>query len=53
MRKLDVGAEQAFAYLVRVSSITNSKLRDVAAEVVNTRQVPILSPSPGRDEADG
>jgi hypothetical protein len=45
MARLDMDADQAFAFLVRTSSVTNVKLREVAAEVARTRQVPPL-PSP-------
>ena len=40
MAWLDLDADQAFAYLQRVSSHQNTKLRDVAAEIVRTRQRP-------------
>jgi hypothetical protein len=40
MAWLDMDADNAFAYLRRVSSHENRKLRDVAAEIVRTRQRP-------------
>ena len=40
MLLLDIGEDQAFDYLRRVSSHTNRKLTDVAEEVVATRALP-------------
>lgn len=40
MANLDIDADRAFAFMIRVSSITNVKLRDVAAEIARTRRVP-------------
>ncbi len=41
MERFKVDAEKAFAYLVRASSHRNVKLREVAAELVRTRQLPV------------
>jgi len=41
MQQLDIGVDQAFDYLRRVSSHTNRKLIDVAQEIVRTRQLPV------------
>jgi GAF domain-containing protein len=40
MERLDVDAAQAFDYLRRVSSTSNRKLSDVAAEIARTRVLP-------------
>lgn len=40
MEQLDVDAEHAFQYLKRLSSITNRKVSDLAAEIAETRRVP-------------
>ena len=40
MERLGVDADQALAYLKRVSSHTNTKLVDVALALVRTRQLP-------------
>lgn len=40
MERLDVDAAQAFDYLRRVSSTSNRKLADVAAEIARTRRLP-------------
>ena len=40
MERLDIDAAQAFDYLRRVSSTTNRKLADVAAEIARTRTLP-------------
>jgi len=41
MERLDLDAEQAFAYLARASQANNVKLRDVAEELVRTRELPL------------
>lgn len=40
MERLDIDADQAFDYLRRVSSQTNRKLVDIAAEIAQTRRLP-------------
>jgi GAF domain-containing protein len=40
MERFSISASQAFNVLVRVSSTTNTKVREVAAELVRTRVVP-------------
>lgn len=40
MERLDVTAEQAFDYLRRVSSYTNRKVIDIAADIATTRRLP-------------
>jgi len=42
MERLDIDADQAFDYLRRVSSQTNRKLVDIAAEIAQTRRLPDL-----------
>ncbi len=42
MERYGLDAQQAFALLVRVSSTSNTKLRDVAADITRTRHVPGL-----------
>jgi GAF domain-containing protein len=42
MCRFDLDAEKAFNVLRRLSSNSNTKLRDIAAQVVNTRQIPGL-----------
>jgi AmiR/NasT family two-component response regulator len=42
MARLNVDADEAFAFLVRTSSTRNVKLREVASEIVRSRQVPPL-----------
>jgi transcriptional regulator with GAF, ATPase, and Fis domain len=48
MERYDVDAVRAFALLIRLSSDQNTKLRDVAAELVLTRALP-TPPERGRD----
>ena len=43
MERLGIDEETAFRFLVRVSSTTNIKLRDVAAHIVQTRQFPTVA----------
>lgn len=43
MERLGLSAERAFAFLSRVSQETNTKLSDVADELVKTRTVPTLA----------
>jgi AmiR/NasT family two-component response regulator len=40
MERFDIDADRAFAALARISSYSNRKLRDIAAELVATRRVP-------------
>lgn len=40
MERLSIDAETAFEYLKRVSSHTNRKLIDVAAEIAHTLELP-------------
>ena len=40
MARLNVDADTAFEYLKRVSSHTNRKLIDIAAEIIQTRELP-------------
>lgn len=40
MERFDLDAEAALAYLKRLSSHHNRKLRDLAAELVETRRLP-------------
>ncbi|MCW2783714.1 MAG: hypothetical protein JWP74_231 [Marmoricola sp.] len=40
MERYDLDAERAFDYLVRVSQTSNTKMRDVAAQLVAERQLP-------------
>lgn len=42
MERLGLSAERAFAFLSRISQQTNTKLCDVAAELVETRRIPSL-----------
>jgi hypothetical protein len=42
MNQLGIDADQAFDYLRRVSSHSNRKLVDVAAEIARTRELPKL-----------
>jgi predicted transcriptional regulator len=46
MAKLDVDQVKAFAVLKRVSQDSNRKLREVASEVVETRSLAPMHPSP-------
>jgi GAF domain-containing protein len=48
MERYDLDAERAFEVLRRISSQTNTKLRDLAVEVVTTRRLPAT-----RDAAEG
>ena len=43
MERYQISAEQAFRLLIRVSQQRNRKLRDLAAELANTRQLAGLS----------
>jgi GAF domain-containing protein len=45
MSKYQVTADQAFAALTRCSQAANRKLRDIAAEVVRTRSIPVVTPA--------
>jgi GAF domain-containing protein len=47
MERYDIDAVRAFALLTRISSTQNIKLRDVAAQLVLTRRVPM---APGPDD---
>jgi AmiR/NasT family two-component response regulator len=40
MERFGIDAEHAFQVLARVSSHSNTKLRDVAAELIATRKTP-------------
>ena len=40
MERLGVDSDQALAYLKRISSHTNTKLVQVAGDIVRTRQLP-------------
>jgi AmiR/NasT family two-component response regulator len=40
MERFDIGADQAFDYLRRVSSNSNRKLAEVAEEIARTRKLP-------------
>jgi len=56
MERYEIDAEQAFRVLVRISQHSHRKLRDVAAELVSTRQLDALhgqfpAPRPGDNEA--
>jgi AmiR/NasT family two-component response regulator len=42
MASLGVEPEQAIEYLKRVSSVTNRKVVDIAAEIAETKQLPEL-----------
>lgn len=46
MERLGLTPERAFAYLNRASQQTNTKLHDVAAELVETRLLPRTTGSP-------
>lgn len=46
MERYDLDAVKAFAVLTRISSSQNIKMRDVAAELVTTRQLPGLDSAP-------
>lgn len=46
MERYDVDAVRAFALLTRLSSTQNVKMRDVAAELVLTRVLPVPPPRP-------
>lgn len=45
MARLQLQEDEAFAVLKRISQCTNTKLRDVATEIIETGAVP--SPGPG------
>lgn len=49
MERYDLDAERAFEVLRRISSQTNTKLRDLAVQVVTTRRLPAVSDH-NRDE---
>jgi len=53
MERLDIGADQAFDYLRRVSSTTNRKLAEVAEEIVRTRRLPEITDEHARQRAAG
>lgn len=40
MARLDIDADHAMDYLRRVSSCSNRKLADIAAEIAETRELP-------------
>jgi AmiR/NasT family two-component response regulator len=42
MERYDLDAERAFEVLRRISSQTNTKLRDLAVEIVTTRRLPAV-----------
>jgi AmiR/NasT family two-component response regulator len=42
MSRLDLDADQAFEYLKRLSSTSNRKLAQIAAEIAETRELPTL-----------
>ena len=46
MERYSLDADQAFRFLVRVSSTTGRKLADVARQLTDTRQLPALPPVP-------
>ena len=46
MARLDIGEDQAFDYLRRVSSCSNRKLVDVAEEIARTRTILGVDPAP-------
>jgi hypothetical protein len=50
MERLDMTEDQSFDYLRRASSHLNRKLVDVAAEVVTTRRLPLVSSEPREDD---
>jgi AmiR/NasT family two-component response regulator len=43
MERLDITADQAFDYLRRMSSHTNRKMVEVAAEIAGTRTLPDIA----------
>ena len=45
MERLDLDGDQAFAILKRYSQDTNTKLRDVAQQLVDTRKLPSSAPN--------
>jgi AmiR/NasT family two-component response regulator len=49
MERYGIDAQQSFELLRRLSSTTNVKLRDVAAQIVETRTIPVES---AREHAD-
>lgn len=49
MERYGIDAQQSFELLRRLSSTTNVKLRDVAAQIVETRSIPVES---AREHAD-
>jgi GAF domain-containing protein len=53
MERLGIDADQAFAYLQRISQDTNRKLVAVAEELVASRQLPNAEPSVSRGRHDG
>jgi GAF domain-containing protein len=52
MERLELTADQAFDYLRRVSSNSNRKLAEVAAEIASTRRLPETPRRPARRPAD-
>lgn len=47
MERLGLTPERAFAYLSRASQQTNTKIEQVAAELIETRLLPRTTPSEG------
>jgi GAF domain-containing protein len=52
MERYGLSADQAFSLLQRLSSTTNTKLRDIAGQIVATREVPIDRLAPERSSKD-
>jgi len=48
MERFDLNEAQAFQYLLRLSQTTNIKLRDIASELLKTRQLPGDHPKPSK-----
>jgi len=52
MERYGLTVDQSFAFLRRLSSTTNTKLIDVAREIVETREIPVDGPPPERATKD-
>jgi GAF domain-containing protein len=52
MERFDLDAERAFEVLRRISSQTNTKLRDLAVQVVTTRRLPTTEDAAGDEHED-
>ena len=45
MERYNVDAVRAFALLTQLSSTQNVKMRDIAAELISSRRIPVLGDS--------